>query len=167
MKRPRWIKLLHKNKKEIFLDLFRRLTLQMIDMLWVEHLEVMSFTRSSVSLRAYGQRDPLTEYRKEGTRLFKEMQEVVIDRIADILPNLQPQVVVKEETVRKQEAAVAQAAAGQTTTQSKGKQTPVVKDSEYGRNDLVVISDGTQTMEMKYKKAEPLLSKGWVITQPK
>jgi preprotein translocase subunit SecA len=43
-------------------------------MLWVEHLESMEYLRGSVNLRAYGQRDPLVEYRKEGTRIYKEME---------------------------------------------------------------------------------------------
>jgi preprotein translocase subunit SecA len=34
----------------------------------------MEYTRSSVNLRAYGQREPLIEYKKEGLRLFKEME---------------------------------------------------------------------------------------------
>lgn len=151
----------------IFTDLFRRLALQMIDMLWVEHLEVMSYTRSSVGLRAYGQRDPLIEYRKEGTRLFKEMQTVVIARIIEVLPNLQPQVVVKEETVRKLEAEAAQAAAGDSSESSSGKNTPVTKDDTFARNDLVSITDGTQTMEMKYKKAETFLAEGWTVVEKK
>ncbi len=147
----------------VFLDIFRRLTLQMIDMLWVEHLEVMSYTRSSVSLRAYGQRDPLVEYRKEGNRLFREMQEALYVRIADILPRIQPQVVAKEEEVRKHEAEVAQAAAGETIESKEGKRTPIVKDHTYGRNDLVTITNGTDTKEMKYKRAEELLNSGWQI----
>jgi preprotein translocase subunit SecA len=43
-------------------------------MLWVEHLESMEYLRGSVNLRAYGQRDPLVEYRKEGTRIYKDME---------------------------------------------------------------------------------------------
>ncbi|MCD5381507.1 MAG: preprotein translocase subunit SecA, partial [Candidatus Pacebacteria bacterium] len=97
---------------DVFTDIFRRLTLQMIDMLWVEHLEVMGFTRSSVSLRSYGQRDPLIEYRKEGKRLFREMQVVLYERIAGVLPNVQPQAVAREEAERKHESEVAQASAG-------------------------------------------------------
>ena len=38
----------------------------------MEHLEQMDYMRSSVNLRAYGQRDPLVEYKKEGLRLYKE-----------------------------------------------------------------------------------------------
>ncbi len=149
----------------VFMDIFRRLTLQMIDMLWVEHLEVMSYTRSSVSLRAYGQRDPLIEYRKEGNRLFKEMQGALYVRIAEVLPRIQPQAVAKEEQVRKQEAEAAQAAAGETIESKDTKHTPVVHGKTYGRNDLVTVTDGTETKEMKYKKAEDLLQSGWKVVE--
>ena len=146
-----------------FADLFRRLTLQMIDMLWVEHLEVMSYARSNVGLRAYGQRDPLIEYRKEGNRLFKEMQAALYTRIAEILPKVQPQVIEREESERKQEAEKAQAAAGETAESRGNKSKTVVKDKTYGRNDIVTISNGQETKELKYKKAEDLLKSGWSI----
>jgi len=151
--------------EEVFTDLLRRLMLQMIDMLWVEHLEVMGFTRSSVNLRAYGQRDPLIEYRKEGMRLFKEMQDIVFDRIADVLPRIQPQEVVKEEEERKREAQAAQALAGKTAEKKNTRQAPVAKEQTFSRNDIVTITDGTQTQELKYKKAEPLLQEGWTVVQ--
>ncbi|MCB9816278.1 preprotein translocase subunit SecA [Candidatus Nomurabacteria bacterium] len=151
--------------EEVFMDLFRRMVLQMIDMLWVEHLEVMGYTRSSVSLRAYGQRDPLIEYRKEGNRLFKEMQEVLYVRIAEVLPRVQPQVIAKEEEQRKHEAEVAQAAAGETVESKTRKRAPVVSQKTYGRNDLVTITNGSETEEVKYKKAEPLLQQGWGIVE--
>jgi preprotein translocase subunit SecA len=69
--------------REQFLPTARQLMLQSIDMFWVEHLEVMDYTRSSVNLRAYGQRDPLVEYKKEGLRLFKEMQAPSTDRFLE------------------------------------------------------------------------------------
>ncbi len=150
---------------EVFKDIFRRLTLQMIDMLWVEHLEVMNYTRSSVTLRAYGQRDPLIEYRKEGNRLFKEMQAALYIRLSEVLPKIQPQVVVKEEADRKHEAEVAQAAAGTTEDSKSAKSHPLVKENSYGRNDLVTITNGEETKELKYKKAEALLAEGWTIVK--
>ena len=151
---------------EIFTDVFRRLLLQMTDMLWVEHLEVMGFTRSSVGLRAYGQRDPLIEYRKEGLRLFKEMQDVLLDRVAEVLPRVQPQEIAREEAQRKQAARAAQDAAGVTGAQAAkkaAKQEPVQKEQQYARNDIVTITDGSQTQELKFKKAEELLANGWTI----
>lgn len=153
--------------EEIFLDLFRRLALQITDMLWVEHLEVMSYTRSSVGLRAYGQRDPLIEYRKEGTRLFKEMQAAIVERMADVLPNLQPQVIAKEEAELKQEAEAAQEAAGETMESRTTKRAPVVNDGGYERNEMVTITNGTDTQELKYKKAEAFLAEGWKVVDSK
>lgn len=152
--------------EEVFADVFRRLALQMMDMLWVEHLEVMGYTRSSVSLRAYGQRDPLIEYRKEGNRLFKEMNQELLHRLTQVLPNVQPKAVAEEEEVRKQEAKVAQKSAG-ITEESKAnkKQEPVSKEITFGRNDVVTITNGTETKEMKFKKAESLLSSGWTIVE--
>jgi len=47
---------------------------QTIDLLWVDHLETMDYLRSSVNLRAYGQRDPLVEYKREGLEQFKHME---------------------------------------------------------------------------------------------
>lgn len=58
----------------LFFETVRRIALYTTDTLWVEHLETMEHTRSSVNLRAYGQREPLIEYKKEGLRLFREME---------------------------------------------------------------------------------------------
>ncbi len=76
--------------REAFLKAVRIVLLQTIDMYWVEHLEVMDYTRSSVNLRAYGQRDPLVEYKKEGLRLFKEMQAAMAEQVAKIIPHVVP-----------------------------------------------------------------------------
>jgi len=58
----------------LFFETVRRISLYTTDTLWVEHLETMEHTRSSVNLRAYGQREPLIEYKKEGLLLFREME---------------------------------------------------------------------------------------------
>jgi preprotein translocase subunit SecA len=63
--------------EENFTKAFRELSLQTFDMFWVDHLEMMDYLRNSVNLRAYGQRDPLVEYKKEGLKLFKEMEESI------------------------------------------------------------------------------------------
>ena len=54
-------------------QVLRAIWLQTIDHFWMEHLETMEYMRSSVRLRAYGQRDPLVEYKNEGARLFHEL----------------------------------------------------------------------------------------------
>lgn len=150
----------------LFMNLFRRFALQMIDTLWVEHLEVMSYTRNSVNLRAYGQRDPLIEYRKEGTRLFKEMQQVLLVRLADTIPRLQPVLVDKEEAEKKKESVAAQAAAGETDASSRVA-APARAANLPNRNDIVTITNGTDTQTLKFKKAEPLLASGYRLVVPK
>ncbi len=149
---------------DVFTNIFRKLSLQMIDMLWVEHLEVMSYTRNSVNLRAYGQRDPLIEYRKEGTRLFKEMQQFVFARIAEVLPNLQLNVIEREEDILKKQSEEAQKIAGETNIVQNSKSPTKKVIQEPNRNDMVTVTDGIKTEIMKYKKAELLLKSGtWKI----
>jgi preprotein translocase subunit SecA len=150
--------------EERWYELSQKLILQVTDIIWVEHLEVMSYTRSSVNLRAYGQRDPLIEYRKEGTRLFKEMQDSTLLRIAEIIPNMRPEAIAKEEEVLRKEKEKIQRVGGNTSG-AKAVQTQRVNTKSYGRNDLVRVTDGTQTKEMKYKKAEALLSDGWKLLE--
>ncbi|OGZ47743.1 MAG: preprotein translocase subunit SecA [Candidatus Ryanbacteria bacterium RIFCSPHIGHO2_02_FULL_45_17b] len=58
-------------------NVLRYFALQTIDYLWTDHLEVMDYTRSSVRLRAYGQRDPLVEYKNEALRLFQQFNTAV------------------------------------------------------------------------------------------
>ncbi len=141
--------------------LTRRLALQMIDTLWVEHLEVMQYARSSVNLRAYGQRDPLIEYRKEGKRLFAQMQVVTLERIADLIPKIQPEALEREEEkIRALKAKAVLAGAVKKNEANNKNSKPIVKVKSYGRNDIVTISNGSETREMKFKKAEPLLSSG-------
>ena len=134
--------------EETWYELLRKLMLQMIDIVWVEHLEVMQYTRSAVSLRAYGQKDPLQEYKREGARLFVEMQQAVLERIAGVLPNVQAQAVEKEEEQLRKERAAAQRSGGTSarSTETDNK-TPRTAPNTPGRNDLVKITNGTETKE--------------------
>lgn len=146
--------------EEKWYEVARRLMLQVNDILWVEHLEVMQYTRSSVSLRAYGQKDPLIEYRKEGRRLFEEMQEAVLYRLAELIPNVRPEAIAKEEEALRKAQSQAQRSGGAQKTADTKKQQPVRNEGKPGRNDVVKITDGTDTKEMKFKKAEPLINEG-------
>jgi len=76
---------------DTFLDRARAVCLQTLDLLWVDHLESMEYLRGSVNLRAYGQRDPLVEYRREGTELYKQMEADFRGRVFEILENMQSQ----------------------------------------------------------------------------
>jgi preprotein translocase subunit SecA len=66
----------------------RVMMLQIIDTLWMEHLDMMEHLRSSVNLRAYGQRDPLVEYKKEGLRAFKSLEATLKNELTLFIENL-------------------------------------------------------------------------------
>ena len=66
--------------------------LNTIDTFWMRHLDTMSYLRDSVGLRAYGQKDPLVEYKNEGHRLFKKLLEEIDLTIAEILLKAEPKV---------------------------------------------------------------------------
>ena len=59
--------------------------LQTIDMLWMDHLDIMEHLADSVRLRAYGQRVPLVEYKNEGSRLFKELQAAIRSQVVNTI----------------------------------------------------------------------------------
>jgi preprotein translocase subunit SecA len=66
---------------EAFFETVKRIALYTTDTLWMEHLEAMDYLRSSVNLRAYGQREPIVEYKKEGLFMFKEMEETFKEQV--------------------------------------------------------------------------------------
>jgi preprotein translocase subunit SecA len=78
----------------------RRLILQTIDMFWIDHLEIMDYMRSSVNLRAYGQRDPLVEYKREGLKLFKDMEFSIGLEIIKLVPQIAGQQIKMEAPIR-------------------------------------------------------------------
>jgi preprotein translocase subunit SecA len=127
-----------------FFNAFKRIALHVNDILWTEQLETMDYMRNSVNLRAYGQREPLIEYKREGLRLFKELEA-----------NFREQVISLIETLRVEEAMRAVA----TDASAQGKLTVSVtgpnddgniepKDlQEVGRNDPCPCGSGK-----KFKK---------------
>jgi len=92
MDHPKLADIIEEKRKTIgdatFFETVRRIVLYITDSLWVEHLETMEYTRSSVNLRAYGQREPLIEYKKEGLRLFREMEVVFKDQVASLISTM-------------------------------------------------------------------------------
>jgi len=146
---------------EAFHGLLRHLLLQITDMFWLEHLETMDYLRRSVSLRAYGQRDPLIEYRREGLMRFRQLEESISTAFAEALPRLQP---VDDARIRAEQEKVHAALAAAGKEDGAGA-APVIRINGYGRNDFVTIKKGDATQTLKYKKAEPLLTEGWEIIE--
>jgi len=73
---------------EAFLETVRRIALYTTDTLWMEHLESMDYLRGSVNLRAYGQRDPIVEYKKDGLAMFKEMEEAFKEQVFSLVASI-------------------------------------------------------------------------------
>jgi preprotein translocase subunit SecA len=79
----------NKREKEVGEENMRQLEkfvcLQVLDAFWQEHLEDMEHLRDSVRLRAYGQQDPLVEYKTEGHKMFKRLLETIDNAIANAI----------------------------------------------------------------------------------
>lgn len=143
--------------REVVLGAARMIILQTLDLLWVEHLESMEYLRGSVNLRAYGQRDPLTEYRKEGTRMYKDLEFMLASRVFELLETL------TKESFQPHTQAPVPVITLNVPNVSPSTSLRATDVEHIGRNDKVKISNGTETREVKFKKAEPLLKQGWKI----
>ncbi|MGA7672179.1 MAG: preprotein translocase subunit SecA [Nitrolancea sp.] len=66
----------------------RLVMLQVIDKLWVEHLTSMDHMRQGIGLQAYGQRDPLVEYKTEGFRMFQALLQNIEYDVAHMIFNV-------------------------------------------------------------------------------
>jgi preprotein translocase subunit SecA len=98
-----------KNKygEESFYSALKNIYLQIIDQYFMAHLEHMDYIRSSVNLRAYGQRDPLVEYKKEGLITYKAMLEKVKEdlynftlNIDAVMQNMEAQRIMRESQMK-------------------------------------------------------------------
>ena len=84
---------------DAFFETFRRIVLFVTDNLWIEHLESMEYLRSSVNLRAYGGREPLVEYQREGLRLFKDMEAAFREQVSNLIGTISNQAVVQASAI--------------------------------------------------------------------
>ena len=80
----------------------KSLLLQLLDQLWKEHLHTLDMLRQGIGLRAYAQRDPLNEYKREAFNLFEEMLNVLRDRVTMMLSRLDLQVAPSEDDLTPQ-----------------------------------------------------------------
>jgi preprotein translocase subunit SecA len=122
-----------KKEKEIGEERMRQVEkivcLRIIDMLWLEHLENMNYLRDSVRLRAYGQRDPLVEYKSEGHKMFQKLLQMFESSIVQTIFRLSIEQEQKQPSPSTTEVS------------------PQSKKSKVGRNDPCPCGSGK-----KYKK---------------
>ena len=76
--------------EETFLELQRIVLLHTLDVAWREHLYELDHLRKGIGLRAYGQKDPLIEYKKESFMIFGNMQNRIREQTIEYIFKLQP-----------------------------------------------------------------------------
>ncbi len=77
----------------------KSLLLQLLDQIWKDHLLTLDHLRQGISLRAYGQRDPLREYQTESFELFQSMQARLRETVTRALSVVEVRAQPAEETV--------------------------------------------------------------------
>jgi preprotein translocase subunit SecA len=69
-------------------DLERSYTLQIIDRLWMDHIDSLDVMRAGIGFRAIGQRDPLVEFKNEAFNMFEDLKQAIQHYIVDSLLKL-------------------------------------------------------------------------------
>ncbi len=118
---------------EAFYETTRRIALYATDALWMEHLESMDYLRGSVNLRAYGQREPIVEYKKDGLQMFKEMEETFKEQVASLVSNITEP--AKEDSHEGHDHSHLVVSHTEPSELGGQKDAPQVNGMEPGRND--------------------------------
>ena len=85
---------------EVFRQAEKTLLLQVLDQGWKDHLLMLDQMRQSIGLRAYAQKDPLNEYKRESFELFEEMLDKLRKTITSVLSYIE---IKQEETIEKED----------------------------------------------------------------
>jgi preprotein translocase subunit SecA len=75
---------------EVMRKVERDVYLQVLDTLWMQHLENMQHLREGIHWRSVGQRDPLVEYRAESSKLFDSLQATLRDEVLNAIMHVHP-----------------------------------------------------------------------------
>ena len=169
--------------QEIFNQFQKFIMFRTIDQKWKEHLYAMDQLREGINLRAYGQKNPLVEYKQEGYEMFTQM---ILDTDEETLKRIFRSNIKAENQSQSNQSAKNinlshdkmpidfvqppsnQAQDNKVPSQSRSNapiSKPIEVGKKYGRNDKVKISKGSEIKELKYKKAESLIQQGWTIVE--
>jgi preprotein translocase subunit SecA len=172
----------YKDKYDSFgetrLLLEKQVMLQVLDVHWKEHLAEIDHLRGSVGLRAYAQKNPKNEFKQEAYSMFEVMLDTIdaetiralfsIELVSkDQLDDLkQKERQEMEMVLGKAEASSVSNNNGENIKNNNENLDQVIREEpKVGRNEIVKITNGQETKEMKYKKAKPLIESGeWRIS---
>ena len=170
----------YKNKYDSFgetrLLLEKQVMLQVLDVHWKEHLAEIDHLRGSVGLRAYAQKNPKNEFKQEAYSMFEIMLDTIdaetiraLFSIELVSKNQLDDLKQKEKQemeilLEKADAAPINEIDENTINKNERLDQVVRDETKIGRNELIQITNGQETKEMKYKKAMPLIDSGeWKI----
>ena len=155
----------------------KQVMLQVLDVHWKEHLAEIDHLRNSIGLRAYAQKNPKNEFKKEAYSMFESMLDEIDSGTVRILFSLQiaedsnSSHLINDE--KNKEMTLEKEIAPNFVSNEPNTQENLVQKSsknlqretlKIGRNELVKITKGDETKEMKYKKAKLLIENdGWTI----
>lgn len=120
-------------------ELERIVLLKTVDNKWMEHIDAMDQLKNGIGLRAYGQHDPVVEYKIEGMDMFDEMINNIKSDTVRMIYHAKTNAEMKREQVAQPINA--------TYSDGSLKKQPVKNDDKVGRNDLCPCGSG-----LKYKK---------------
>ena len=123
---------------DLMRDLERMVLLRNVDTLWMDHIDAMDELRRGIGLRAYGQHDPVVEYREVGSDMFEEMNTSIRENTVKMM--LTVRVRTEEETKREQVAKEVTASGGSSDGSEKGR--TVRKGKKVGPNDPCPCGSG-------------------------
>jgi preprotein translocase subunit SecA len=140
---------------ELMARLERYATLSVIDHKWKEHLREMDDLKEGIGLRAYGQKDPLVEYKGEAFKLFVTLLQQIRDEVVSFCFKFWPQAPDDVQNRRRREPTSRVFESKQSTTniglsssssdggnQQTGKLQPVHVEEKVGRNDPCPCGSG-------------------------
>ncbi|MBQ7897690.1 MAG: preprotein translocase subunit SecA [Clostridia bacterium] len=129
--------------EEVMSEAERVILLRTVDRKWMAHIDAMDALQSTIRLQAYGQRDPVREYKIVGSDMFDEMtEEIRCDTVRGIL-SVQPRTEIKREKVAK----ITGASHGGDASPVKKAPVRKAESEKVGRNDPCPCGSG-----LKYKK---------------
>ena len=157
----------------------RHLLLRSIDRNWQNHLTEMEELRRAVNLRGYAQKDPLNEYKTEAYRAFVDLMRQLRTDVCSSLFRTASSMEALEailRTAQGQVIATGPAEPGTPEDQPEAeaapesmqpKQEPFRRnEAKIGRNAVVRIRKGAETLDLKWKKAEQMVrDEGWVVIE--
>ncbi|MBM3826569.1 MAG: preprotein translocase subunit SecA [Verrucomicrobia bacterium] len=150
----------------------RHVVLRAVDRNWQNHLTEMEDLRRGVSLRSYAQKDPLNEYKSEAYKAFERLMRQLRNDVCTGLFRIATSMEALELLMRRAQGhATASGPATESTPAAQAA--PAAKAEPFrrvlpkiGRNAVVRIRKGPETLEMKWKKAESLVrDQGWELLE--